>query len=78
MTWASINKLVGWITHHLSHTALIVVKKGTKKLTAFERMNLISEDNEHGDWNSGAQQLNVIGRLALPTPPMANPLMNGR
>ena len=25
------------------------VKKGKKKLTAFERMNLISEDNEHGD-----------------------------
>ena len=29
-------------------SALVVVKKGKKKLTAFERMNLISEDNEHG------------------------------
>jgi hypothetical protein len=25
-----------------------VIKKSKKKLTAFERMNLISEDNEHG------------------------------
>ena len=29
-------------------SALVVVKKGKKKLTAFERMNLISEENEHG------------------------------
>ncbi len=29
-------------------SALIVVKKGKKKLTAFERMNLTAEDNEHG------------------------------
>ena len=29
-------------------SALVVVKKGKKKLTAFERMNLLSEDNENG------------------------------
>jgi hypothetical protein len=30
-------------------SAFVVVKKGKKKLTAFERMNLTAEDNEHGD-----------------------------
>jgi uncharacterized membrane protein YcaP (DUF421 family) len=29
--------------------ALVVIKKNKKKLTAFERMNLTAEDNEHGD-----------------------------
>ena len=28
--------------------ALAIVKKGKAHLTAFERMNLISEENEHG------------------------------
>ena len=30
-------------------SALVVIKKSKKKLTAFERMNLIAEENEHGD-----------------------------
>ena len=30
-------------------SALVVVKGSKKKLTAFERMNLTSEENEHGD-----------------------------
>jgi len=34
-------------------SALIVVKKSKKKLTAFERMNLTAEDNEHGDKGHG-------------------------
>jgi hypothetical protein len=29
--------------------ALVVIKKSKKKLTAFERMNLTAEENEHGD-----------------------------
>jgi hypothetical protein len=38
-----------YIRKSADSSALVVVKKGKKKLTAFERMNLISEDNEHGD-----------------------------
>ena len=33
--------------------AFIVVKKGKKKLTAFERMNLTAEDNEHDGKGGG-------------------------
>ena len=35
-------------THATDTKALIIVKKGKANLTAFERMNLISEENEHG------------------------------
>ena len=34
-------------------SALVIVKKSKKKLTTFERMNLISEDNEHGGNGGG-------------------------
>ena len=29
-------------------SALVVIKKNKKKITAFERMNLTAEENEHG------------------------------
>jgi hypothetical protein len=35
-------------TYATDSNALVIVKKGKAKLTAFERMNLISEENEHG------------------------------
>ena len=35
-------------------SALVVVKSGKKKLTAFERMNLTAEENEHGDKGRGS------------------------
>ena len=37
-----------YIRKSADSSALVVVKKSTKKLTAFERMNLLSEDNENG------------------------------
>ncbi|MEQ1520557.1 MAG: hypothetical protein ABL936_04725 [Aestuariivirga sp.] len=37
-----------YIRKSADSSALVVVKKSKKKLTAFERMNLISEENEHG------------------------------
>ena len=37
-----------YIRKSADSSALVVIKKSKKKLTAFERMNLISEDNEHG------------------------------
>jgi hypothetical protein len=42
-----------YIRKSADSSALIVVKKGTKKLTAFERMNLTAEENEHGDKGHG-------------------------
>ena len=35
-------------TYATDSNALVIVKKGKANLTAFERMNLISEENEHG------------------------------
>jgi len=35
-------------TYATDSNALIIVKKGKANLTAFERMNLIAEENEHG------------------------------
>ena len=37
-----------YIRKSADSSALVVVKKNKKKLTAFERMNLISQENEHG------------------------------
>ena len=34
--------------------ALVIIKGGKTKETAFERMNRISEENEHGGKNNGA------------------------
>jgi hypothetical protein len=34
--------------HATDTEALVIVKGGKANLTAFERMNLISEENEHG------------------------------
>lgn len=42
-----------YIRNSSDSSALIVVKKGKKKLTAFERMNLTAEENEHGDKGHG-------------------------
>ena len=42
-----------YIRKSADSSALVVVKKGKKKLTAFERMNLTAEDNEHGDKGGG-------------------------
>ena len=42
-----------YIRKSADSSALVVVKKNKKKLTAFERMNLISEENEHGDRGNG-------------------------
>lgn len=38
-----------YIRKSADSSALVIVKKGKKKLTAFERMNLTAEDNAHGD-----------------------------
>ena len=38
-----------YIRKSADSSALVVVKKGKKKLTAFELMNLTAEDNENGD-----------------------------
>jgi hypothetical protein len=38
-----------YIRNSADSSALVVIKKSKKKLTAFERMNLTAEDNEHGD-----------------------------
>ena len=38
-----------YIRKSADNSALVVIKKSKKKLTAFERMNLTAEDNEHGD-----------------------------
>jgi hypothetical protein len=38
-----------YIRKSADSSALVVIKKSKKKLTAFERMNLAAEDNEHGD-----------------------------
>ncbi len=35
------------------NSAFVVIKNSKKKLTAFERMNLISEENEHGGKGHG-------------------------
>lgn len=43
--YAAQNKAGNYAT---DSNALIIVKGGKKKLTAFERMNQISEENEHG------------------------------
>ncbi len=37
-----------YIRKSTDSSALVVVKKSKKKLTAFERMNLTAQDNEHG------------------------------
>ncbi len=42
-----------YIRKSADSSALVIVKKGKKKLTAFERMNLISEENEHGGNGNG-------------------------
>lgn len=42
-----------YIRKSADSSALVIVKKGKKKLTAFERMNLTAEDNAHGDRHGG-------------------------
>lgn len=37
-----------YIRKSADSSALVVIKKSKKKLTAFERMNLTAEENEHG------------------------------
>jgi hypothetical protein len=45
-----------YIRKSTDSSALVIVKKGKKKLTTFERMNLISEDNGDRRNDHGGQK----------------------
>ena len=45
-----------YIRNSTDSSALVIVKKGKKKLTTFERMNLISEDNGDRRNDHGGQK----------------------